>query len=106
MAQPGNGADLRVERAADGDGTRPMPAEFGALYQAGYEAGYSKGRAAGYERGYAEGYRDARPNAIAKPEAAESSRRSRQSLLGLPCANCGCFFYSDETQCPRCKTSR
>jgi len=72
-----------------------MPAEFGALYQAGYEAGY--------EKGYAEGHRDARPNASAKPETAASPAPSRRrGLLGLPCDRCGTFLYSDETRCPHC----
>jgi len=102
MDQPANGGDLRVERATEGDGTGPMPAEFGGLYQAGYEAGYAKGREAGYEKGYAEGYREARPNARPKPEATVSSAPRRRGLLGLPCERCGTFLYSDETRCPHC----
>ncbi len=84
-----------------------MPAEFGALYQAGYEAGLASGREAGYRQGYEAGYTEGRgAAAIAASASGSAPRRSRQSLFGLPCANCGCFFYSDETQCPRCKTPR
>lgn len=27
-------------------------------------------------------------------------------LFGLPCANCGSWFFSDEASCPRCSTPR
>jgi len=66
-----------------------MPAGFGALYQAAYEAGYKKG--------YGEGYRDARLPTSAKPEAASVAP-------ALPCECCGTSLFSDETQCPHCKT--
>ena len=99
MDQPGNGSGVRQPDAVGGSGA--MPAEIGAPYQAGYEAGYARGREAGYRQGYAEA-RQARQAGSGQPEAAPGSRR--RGLLGLPCEHCGTFLYSDETQCPHCKT--
>jgi len=82
-----------------------MPAEFGALYQAGYEAGYAQGREAGYRQGYVEGGCEVRSHGSVKPEATFSATpRRRRGLLGLPCERCGTFLFSDEVQCPHCKT--
>lgn len=109
MDQPGNGSDWVGPRATDSDATSAMPAEFGTLYQTGYEAGYSRGRETGYRQGYAEGCRGRRQQGNSKPQAASATTANtsgsrRRGLLGLPCERCGTFLYSDEIQCPHCKT--
>lgn len=86
--------------------------EFGPLYQAAYEAGYRSGREAAYRQGYEAGYSDggkqdnSNSAAAAVPANPAEVRRRQRGLLGLPCTNCEGFFYSDEVQCPRCKTPR
>ena len=76
-------------------------------YAAGYEAGYASGREAGYRQGYAEGCRETQLRAAPKTEAASvasAGSKRRRGLLGLPCERCGTFLFSDEVQCPHCKT--
>src|ERR1700680_2365542 len=86
-------------------------------YQAAYEAGLASGREAGYRRGYrggfSDGYKMRTPagGAASTPETSTgASKRAAANragrLRGLPCANCGCASYSDETQCPSCRTPK
>jgi hypothetical protein len=77
-------------------------------YQAGYQAGLAIGRQAGYRQGYRDGFSDAgsHGNAGTPPAATSHTEYSGRRLLGLPCVNCGCCSYSDETCCPCCKTPR
>jgi rubrerythrin len=74
-----------------------------AVFQAAFEVGFNKGLEAGPKevRQAAALYRAAEHSAAPSAQPAQ-----RRSLLGLPCPNCGCYFYSDETQCPRCKHPR
>ncbi len=81
--------------------------ESRTAYNAGYEAGLVSGREAGYRHGYREGFADgSRPVQRGAAEAARTDEPTGSRLLGLPCDNCGCCFYSDETRCPRCKSPR
>jgi len=86
-------------------------------YQSAYEAGLASGKEAGYRRGYREGFSDCRQLGNPTPGAAATSHTSADAskvatancagrLRGLPCANCGCASYSDEVQCPCCKTPK
>ena len=84
-----------------------------SLHDAAYEAGYARGHEAGFQTGYKEGFKD-RDKALGTREKGPGTREQGTGnerapgprLLGLPCANCGAFFYSDEAHCPRCKTAR
>jgi hypothetical protein len=85
-------------------------------YKAAYEAGLANGKEEGYRRGYREGFadsiafRDPAPGAAVPPDTpTDTSKKApanRARLRGLPCADCGCPSYSDETKCPRCGTSK
>jgi hypothetical protein len=78
---------------------------------------YARGREAGYQTGYKEGIADGLTSAAGASATATASEpgngadngtgnhRGRR-LLGLPCVKCGAWFFSDEAQCPRCKTVR
>ena len=78
---------------------------------------YARGREAGYQTGYKEGIADGLTSAAGASATATASEpgngadngtgnhRGRR-LLGLPCVKCGAWFFSDEAQCPRCKTAR
>jgi hypothetical protein len=86
-----------------------MPHEVSTLYQAGYEDGYRRGRDAGYQAGYVEGCNrplqgNSKPQATSEGTANMPGSRKRW-LLGLPCEHCGCFLYSEETECPHCKVA-
>jgi membrane protease subunit (stomatin/prohibitin family) len=71
-----------------------------AVFQAAFEVGFNKG----LEAGLLEARQAAAQYSAAKHSAAPSAQPGpRRSQLGLPCPNCGCYFYSDEAQCPRCK---
>ena len=85
--------------------------------QSAYEAGLASGKEAEYRRGYREGFSDCCQLGNPAPGAAttshtsadaseESAANSPTRLRGLPCANCGCGSYSDEIQCPCCKTPK
>ena len=86
-------------------------------YQAAYEAGLTSGKEAGYRRGYREGFSDccqlgnpahgAAATSHTSPDASgKAAANCATRLRGLPCANCGCGSYSDEVQCPCCKTPK
>ena len=85
--------------------------------QSAYEAGLATGKEAEYRRGYREGWSDCCKLGSPAPGAAAASRTSAEAskeaaancatrLKGFPCANCGCGSYSDEVQCPCCKTPK
>jgi hypothetical protein len=86
------------------------------LYKVAYEAGLANGKEDGYRRGYREGFadciafRDPAAGAAVPPDTpADTSKKTpanRARLRGLPCADCGCPSYGDETKCPRCGTSK
>ena len=103
------------------DALSALPEEFSGLYRACYEAGHVSGWEAGFRQGYQAGFEDGRRQgdvgSTAAPAAVENIAGNSQAgdsatgmrkprLFGLPCANCGCFFYSDEAQCPRCQTPK
>jgi hypothetical protein len=101
----------RATRAGDDFAYAP---EDLALLQAAYHAGVNTGRQEGYLLGYEAGRVEARRAAATKelevrvdkePER-NNSGSQRRMLLGLPCSNCQCFFYSGETHCPVCGTPR
>jgi hypothetical protein len=86
-------------------------------YQLAYETGLASGKEAGYRRGYREGFSDCsqlgNPAREANATSQTSTGASKEAaakcairLRGLPCENCGCGSYSDEVQCPCCKTPR
>jgi hypothetical protein len=86
-------------------------------YQSAYEAGLAGGKEAAYRRGYREGFSDCCQLGNPAPGAAATSHTSANAsekaaancptqLRGFPCANCGCSSYSDEMQCPCCKTPK
>jgi hypothetical protein len=76
--------------------------------QAAYLAGLVEGRETGYRQGYRDGFNDGcnrRSSSVgAAAASAPPAETSGPRLKGLPCAKCGCLYYSDLTQCPRCKT--
>src|SRR5437899_5863081 len=103
------------------DALSPLPEEFSGLYRACYEAGHAGRWEAGFRHGYqarfGDGRRQGDVGSTAAPAAVENIAGNSQAgdsatgmrkprLFGLPCANCGCFFYSDEAQCPRCQTPK
>ncbi len=101
----------------NGDGLNSMPGGFVGPYQEGYEAGLARARESGYRTGYKEGFADGLKSATgasAAPTASEPGNGANNGtgshggprLLGLPCEKCGAFFFSGETQCPRCKAVR
>ena len=104
-----NGSDALAHQVVHGDGASTMPEAFAGMYQTGYNDGYTSGQEAGFRKGFEEGYAAAHkgPNGAAVTSAAEAApapkRGPRRMLLGLPCANCGAYFPSDETHCSACK---
>jgi hypothetical protein len=92
---------------SNGDVLSHMPEQFGALYQSAYEAGYRQGFRDGYKDGTEVRKNDSGHAAIrAGANRTNVEENSGPRLLGLPCTNCGCFFYSDLSQCPRCQTPK
>ena len=90
-----------------GHGLGPVPQDSGAAYQAGYDAGVLHGKEVGYRQGYRDAFSDSSHQAKGvTAAAARTEEHTGRRLLGLPCDSCGCCFYSDETRCPRCKSSR
>jgi hypothetical protein len=94
-----------IPRGRSGDVLGHMPEQFGALYQSAYEAGYRQGFLDGCTDG-AEARKNDSGAAFSAGARANAEENSGPRLLGLPCTNCGCFFYSDLSQCPRCKTPK
>ncbi len=97
------GPEKEIRSGSIGDLLNHMPEQFGALYLAAYEAGY--------RQGFRDGYTEARTNASGSNGFSAGARTNAEEnsgprLLGLPCTNCGCFFYGDLSQCPRCKTPK
>jgi hypothetical protein len=79
-----------------------------------YEAGLASAREASYRQGFQDGFSagyNQRNGSAAVPLVTQGTlikaeQNSGPRLLGLPCSNCGRFFYSDEAQCPQCKTPK
>lgn len=72
--------------------------------EAGYREGYRAGFLDGYELANAGG---AAPTAhIAATTSQKEGLKNVARLRGLPCVNCGRFFYSDEVRCPGCGTAK
>jgi len=101
-----------VGRGGNGDNFAYLPEDL-ALLQAAYHAGVNTGRQEGYILGYEAGRADGRRAGAIKEQEAGGNKKlersnsgSQRRLLGLPCTNCRCLFYADETQCPRCHTPR
>jgi hypothetical protein len=90
----------------NGDVLSHMPEQFGALYQSAYEAGYRQGFRDGYTDGIEVRKSNSSGAAVNAGAGANAEENSGSRLLGLPCTNCGCFFYSDLSQCPRCETPK
>jgi hypothetical protein len=101
----------------NGNGHIHTPKQREDSYRSAYEAGLASGKEAGYRRGYREGFSDCcqlgNPASGAAATSQTSTGASKQAaakcgirLRGLPCANCGCASYSDEVQCPCCKTPK
>ena len=97
------GLEKVIPSGRNGDVLSHMPEQFGALYQSAYEAGY--------RQGFRDGYTKAPTNVIGSNgfsagAGTNAEENSGPRFLGLPCTNCGCFFYGDLSQCPRCKTPK
>jgi hypothetical protein len=85
-------------------------------YLRGYEAGVAAGREAAFEKGFSAGFLAGQRAAVTETtpttEGSTSDLWFRRNatgarrLLGLPCTQCGAWFYSDEAQCPRCKAPK
>lgn len=72
--------------------------------EAGYREGYRAGFLDGYELANAAGAASA-PH-IAATASQKEGLKNVTRLRGLPCTNCGRFFYSDEVRCPGCGTAK
>ena len=123
LAQPASDGGVTN---GDEDELSSLPEEFGGMYRACYEAGHVSGWEAGYRQGYEAGFGDGRRQgdngSTAAPAAVENmvgnsevgngepgngaNGRRKARLFGLPCTNCGKWFFSDEALCPRCATPR
>ena len=80
--------------------------ESNALYQAGFEDGFAAGMEVGYRKGLDAASSpahqqtpDPSPQPLAAPEPV------KRALIGLPCPDCGAYFFTDE-KCPRCHPVR
>jgi hypothetical protein len=114
--------EIRVPKKFDqepnnGNGHIHTVKQHGDSYQSAYEAGLASGKEAGYRRGYREGFSDCCQLGNPASGAAATSHTSQDAseeaaadcaarLKGLPCTNCGVGSYSDEVQCPCCKTPK
>lgn len=86
------------------------------IYKAAYEAVLANSKEEEYQRGCREGFadcgafRDLAPGAAALADTPmDTSKKTpakRARLRGLPCSDCGCPSYSDESKCPRCGVSK
>ena len=101
------GLEKVIPSGRNGDVPSHMPEQFGALYQSAYEAGYRQGFRDGYKDGTEVRKNDSGRAAFgADASRTNAEENSGPRLLGLPCTNCGCFFYGDLSQCSRCKTAK
>lgn len=99
--------EILAPAGSHADGLDALPDESRAAYHAGYQAGLVSGRETGYRQGYRDGFSDGSHHGQASAaQAPKGEEYTGQRLLGLPCASCGCCFYSDEARCPRCKSPR
>jgi len=114
MSEPTTDSESPAQRGTNGNGHSPLPEKFSAPDDAGCEAGFASGADAGhrqgwYQAGFSDGYKlasgSAGATAGAESKAAEAAKACGPRLRDLPCA-CGCTPYTDEAQCPRCKTPR
>ncbi len=123
LAQPASDGGVTN---GDEDEVSSLPEEFGGMYRACYEAGHVSGWETGYRQGYEAGFGDGRRQGdngsttaaaavenrvrnskVGNGEAGNGAGGMRKArLLGLPCTNCGTWFFSDEARCPRCQTPR
>ncbi len=82
-----------------------MPGGFAGNYQAGYEAGYASGQA-GLRRGHAKANQNPNDNARVALVDVNTPAERKPLLLGMPCAKCRVYLYSEETRCPVCRSPR
>ncbi len=128
LAQPASDGCTSNGSVTNGneDELRSLPEEFGGMYRACYEAGHVSGWESGFRQGYEAGFGDGRRQGdngsttaaaavenrvrnskVGNGEAGNGAGGMRKArLLGLPCTNCGTWFFSDEARCPRCQTPR
>ena len=128
LAQPASDGCTSNGSVTNGneDELRSLPEEFGGMYRACYEAGHVSGWESGFRQGYEAGFGDGRRQGdngsttaaaavenrvrnskVGNGEAGNGASGKRKArLLGLPCTNCGTWFFSDEARCPRCQTPR
>jgi hypothetical protein len=109
-------SEVLDKRQNNGKGQIHERQKVEGLYKAACEAGLANGKEEGYRRGYREGFVDCiafrdlalgaavPPNALT--DASKKTPANRARLGGLPCADCGCPSFSDETKCPRCGVSK
>jgi hypothetical protein len=108
---------VRDQQPNNGDEHIPTVQQREDSYNSAYEAGVASGKEEGYRQGYREGFADCIKFGNPAPGAADTrdtsncgSRETAGSdasrLRGLPCAKCGCPSYSNEVQCPRCRTQK
>ena len=100
------GLEKVIPSGSNGDVLNHMPEQFGALYKSAYETGYRQGFRDGYTDGIEVRKSNSSGAAVSAGAGANAEENSGPRLLGLPCTNCGCFFYSDLSQCPRCETPK
>jgi hypothetical protein len=100
------GLEKLIPTGRNGDVLSHMPEQFGALYQSAYEAGYRQGFRDGYTDRNEVRKDDSGSAAVSAGARTNAEENSGPRLLGLPCTNCGCFFYSDLSQCPGCKSPK
>jgi hypothetical protein len=115
MTDARNISEMNAQKSTNGDAHVDTIKQHEDLYQLAYDAGLAIGKEEGYRRGYQEGFADCIKfgdpalSTVGAPKMSTGgstgttgSRPGR--LRGLPCTNCGCPSYSDELQCPRCKS--
>ena len=93
--------------AAEGDQDSLQPVQDSVLVrsrEAGYREGYRAGFLDGYELANAAGAALA-PH-IGAIASHKEGLKNVTRLRGLPCTNCGRFFYSDEMRCPGCGAAK
>jgi hypothetical protein len=71
----------------------------------GSETGFAQGFEAGFLAGRKAAEKEDNRGLELIATAVQKTVFARR-LFGLPCTNCGAWFYSDETHCPRCRTPK